>query len=159
MNFDPQAYLDATLVEPTTSKREPIPAGEYSAVAGAPAFRGGEVSPEGQQKMRDKGRPVKTHWLCLDIPWEIEDSSVKAKMGIDVVTVRQSLMLDIDEDLKIDNGKGKNIRLGRLREALLLNDGQFNPRMIQGRRAIIRVKQRPEGEEIYNDVDGVAPLS
>ena len=59
----------------------------------------------------------------------------------------------------LDMGKGKNVALGRLREATDLNvPGQpFAMAMFPGRLAKIKVTQRPgnEPDQVYNDVRGV----
>jgi hypothetical protein len=69
-------------------------------------------------------------------------------------------MLDINDAGNLDMSKGRNVQLGRLREALGLNTpGQaFSFQMIPGRAAKILVKQRVEGEDIFADVKGVVKL-
>ena len=58
----------------------------------------------------------------------------------------------------LDMGKGRNVGLGRLREALNLNQpGQsFSFSMIPGRLAKVSVSHRIDGENIYAEVKAVA---
>jgi hypothetical protein len=71
-------------------------------------------------------------------------------------------MLDLNESgTGMDTGKGKNVTLGRLREALGLNQPgtPFSFRQLIGRAAKISVTQRVDGDQIYNDVKGVVKLA
>jgi hypothetical protein len=56
--------------------------------------------------------------------------------------------------------KGKNIGLGRLREAVNMNDENtpFSFAMLPGQAATISVSHRVNGEETYSEVKGVARL-
>lgn len=77
---------------------------------------------------------------------------VKYSFGLDTI--------EVDGKLRIDTGKGKNIKLGRIREVFDLNTpGQpFGFGMSEGRQARLHVTQRAEGEDIYNDVKTVTKL-
>jgi hypothetical protein len=72
--------------------------------------------------------------------------------------VKYGIMLDLNESGGIDTGKGRNVPLGRFREALDLNKpGQpFAFRMIAGRPVKVSIKHRIEGDQIYSDVAAVA---
>jgi hypothetical protein len=60
--------------------------------------------------------------VVLEVIWSIEDQGVKDTLGRDKVTVKQGVMLDMTPDGSgLDMGKGKNVSLGRLREALNMN--------------------------------------
>lgn len=87
--------------------------------------------------------------LALDIQWVIEDEDVKAHCGREKVTVKQGIMLDMADSGGLDMSKGKNIGLGKLREALGMNvPGQpFSFGMIQGRMAKGSIKHRPNDQE------------
>lgn len=153
--FDPQAFLDATTQEATSTETIPVPIGEYEATVADNGvdFKSGVSGPDS----KNPGRP----WLRLDVTWEIDDQRVKEAVSRDRVVVRQGIMLDLTEGNQIDMGKGKNVRYGRLRDALGLNEpGQpFSPRMMVGRRAKIKVSQRPYKDTIQNEVDAVTRLA
>jgi hypothetical protein len=70
------------------------------------------------------------------------------------VKVPQDVMLDLTDSGQLDMAKGRNVRLGRLREALDLNapGRPFSFAMIQGRMAKVKVGHRVDGEDIYAEV-------
>jgi len=148
-DFDPDVFLTATLTEANSTQSIPVDAGEYPAIAE-------EVETRPWQGKKD---PSKSG-ISLDIQWNIDSAEQRQKLGREKVIVRQSIMIDLNESKGIDTGKGKNVRLGRLREAVGLNTpGQpFNFLMLKGKAAKVKVEQRPEGDVIYNDVTAVAAL-
>ena len=142
--FNPEQFLDQQVTETNDTKIVPVPVGDYTAVAT-------EVKCRPWQKNENSG-------LALDITWEIDDASVKEFLGRDKVTVKQGVMLDVTESGGLDMGKGRNVGLGRLREALNLNTpGQpFSFSMIPGRVAKVKVSHRIVGEDIFAEVKQVA---
>ena len=147
--FSPEQFLDMQVTDSNDTKSIPVPVGEYTAVAE-------EIKCRQWQSKQD---PSKSG-LTLDITWSVDDAAVKELLGRDKVTVRQGIMLDITDSGGLDMGKGRNIGLGRLREALGLNTpGQpFCFSMIAGRVAKVNVSHRIDGENIYAEVKGVAKL-
>lgn len=147
--FDVNQFLDMQITESNDTKTVPVPVGEYTAVVEEVKCR----------QWQSKADPSKSG-LTLDVIWAIDDQPVKDLLGRDKVTVKQGIMLDMTEAGGLDMGKGRNVGLGRLREALNLNvPGQpFAFSMLVGRLAKISVSHRLEGENIYVDVKGVAKL-
>ena len=145
--FNPEQFLDQQFTEANDTKLVPVPVGEYTAIAGEVKCR----------QWQSKADPSKSG-LTLDITWEIDDSAVKELLGRDKVTVRQGIMLDLTDSGTMDMGKGRNVGLGRLREALNLNQpGQaFSFSMIPGRLAKVAVTHRIDGENIYAEVKSLA---
>ncbi|UOF77844.1 hypothetical protein [Bacteriophage sp.] len=147
MSFDPSSFLHATTTESNDTQLVPVPEGEYIAIAEKVDMR--------QWKKKDD--PSATG-LALDITWNIDDAGVKAALGREKVTVRQGIMLDVTDDgTGLDMGKGKNVGLGKLREALDLNQPgrPFAPSMIEGRMCKVQVKHRldpQDAEKIYSEV-------
>lgn len=151
--FDPNTFLEMSVTEANSTVAVPVPAGEYLAV----------VEKIEARPWQSKDDPSKAG-MALDILWNIDDANVKALLERDKVVVKQGIMLDMSESGGLDMGKGKNVQLGRLREALDLNQpGQpFGFRMLEGRMAKVRVKHRPDPKRsdiIYAEVDGVAKPS
>ena len=147
MSFDPNTFLNTTYEEANDTKITPCPVGEYLAVAS-------KVDAKTWASLDGSKSGVK-----LEILWEIDDANVKQLLGRDKVTSRQNLYLDLNEaGTGLDLGKGKNVGLGRLREALDLNTpGQaFAFSMIEGRLAKVMVSHRVDGEDIYDEVKKVA---
>lgn len=151
MSFDPNQFLDAQFTESNDTKSLPIPEGEYQALIEKVGIRQGVIK---------KGDRVGESFLALDVTWDIDDQGVKQAMDRSKVTVTQGIMLDLTEEGNIDFGKGKNVTLGKVREAVGLNvPGQpFAFNMFPGRAAKILVKHRIDGEDIRNDVKGVVKI-
>ena len=147
--FDPNQFLDLQITEANDTKVIPVPVGEFTAVADKAECR----------TWQSKKDPSKSG-VTLEVTWAIDDQGVKDLLGRDQVTVRQGIMLDLTEEGGLDMGKGRNVGLGRLREALGLNvPGQpFAFSMIPGRMAKIKVDHRIDGENVYAEVKGAAKL-
>lgn len=146
--FDPSSLLDTTTTEINDTKIIPIPEGEYLAVIDTT-----EVKTWSSKDGTSSG-------LRLDVTYLIDDQAAKDATGREKLTVRQGVMLDLNEAGNgLDMGKGKNVALGRLREACDLNQpGQpFAMAMLPGRLVKIKVTQRPgnEPDQVFNDVRGV----
>jgi hypothetical protein len=150
--FDPQAFLDATVEGQLDTTLIPCPIGEFQA----------QISKIDVRPWTGKNDLTKSG-VALDVQWEIQDQGVKDTCQRDKVTVKQGIMLDLTEDGKgLDMGKGKNIGLGRLREAVGLNNpGQpFAFNMLPGQMAKVSVNHRPadNGVDVYAEVKAVAKL-
>lgn len=144
--FNAEQFLDQAITDANDTKVVPVPEGEdYLGIIE-------DVKARAWSKDGQSG-------VALDVLFNIEDVNVKAVTGRDKVTVKYGFYLDVTPSGSIDMGKGKNIKLGRLREALGLNiPGQpFSFGMMKGRMARLHVTQRPVGEDIYNDVKSVKP--
>lgn len=147
-DFDPDSFLNETVEGAMSTAMEPIPEGEYLAVISS----------------KDKAvniRKTQKGGAVLDITWEIQDAELQEKLNREVVTVRQSIFLDITPQGTMDRSKGKNVGLGKLRAALNQNDPSrpWSVGMLVGcGPATIKVTQRPSPDDdsiIYNDVKGV----
>lgn len=150
--FDPNQFLDQQFTEANDTKLIPVPAGEFVAVT-----EEAKIVP-----WQSKDDPSKSG-LKLQVTWAIDDEGVKGVTGRDKVTVRQEIMLDLNDAGMLDFGRGKNTRLGKLRDALNLNTpGQpFSFSMIAGRVARITVGHTPNPKdpgEVYANVNAVARM-
>lgn len=147
--FDPSQFLEQQTSEANDTKLVPIPVGEYTAI----------VEKVEARQWRKKDDPS-VSGVALDNIWEIDDAALKQLLGRDKITVKQGIMLDLTETGGLDMGKGKNVALGKLREAVGLNTPgmPFAPSMLVGRAAKIRVEHRIDGENIYSEVKAVTKL-
>jgi hypothetical protein len=149
-NFDPSAFLDATISEPTT-KRNPIPAGlDVTAIIGEPKAR----------SWVGKADPTKSG-IVIDVPLEIDLTAypgLEEQVGSKKVTLTDGIMLDTTAAGGIDNSPGKNGKLRRYREALGMNEaGQpFSMRAMQGRLIKVKISHRTYEGEIFDQVEAVA---
>lgn len=144
-DFDPTTFLNQTFDEANDTKIIPCPVGEYLAIADKV-----EVKTWASKDGSSSG-------LKAAILWEIQDDNVKKLVDRDKILVPQDQLLDLTEEGNLDFGKGKNVGLGRIREALGLNTpGEpFAFSMIQGRLGKVKVNHRVVGEDIYAEVKGV----
>lgn len=146
MSFDPSTFLNQTFDEALDTKVIPCPVGEYLGLAEKV-----EVKPWAARDGSSSG-------LKLEIMWNIEDDNVRQLLGRDKILVKQDQMLDLTDTGQLDLGKGKNVGLGRIREALGLNTAgePFSFAMIQGRMAKVKVSHRPVGEDLFAEIKAIA---
>lgn len=150
VSFDPDVFLNQQFEDANDTRIIPCPVGEYPAIVDkvdAIAWASRDGSKSG----------VKARLL-----WDIQDENVRQLVGRDKVLVPQDIMFDLTEEGALDMGTGKNVRLGRLREATGLNaPGEpFALPMLQGHMAKVNVKHRPGDDpaDIFAEVDRVAKL-
>jgi hypothetical protein len=119
--FDPKLLLDATTDQANSTVRIPVPAREHLALITEVDIRSGSKD----------GR----NWSFLDVTFEIDSPEVKQELGRDKVSLTQGIGLDFTSQGGLDYSKGKNVMLGRLREAVNLNEPgkPFGFRMLVGR--------------------------
>lgn len=147
MNLDPASFLDLQVTGANDTKLVPIPVGEYLGITGE-----AEVT-----AWASKDDPTKSG-LKVSMMISIEDDTAKAVTGRDKLTVKYDCMLDIMPDGKsLDMGKGKNVGLGRLREALNLNDPSepFSFRKLSGRPLKVMIGHREYKGDFFADVKAV----
>ncbi len=91
--------------------------------------------------------PSKT-FTVLDIPYTVTDPVALEGMDRESIFVRQSMFLDLTPEGKLDTGDGKNVKLGRLREAIDLNSEGFKLGDLEGHIATVKVKQKPDNDGV-----------
>ena len=151
MSFDPNSFLSAAITSANDTKLVPVPVGDYQAIIE-------KVAPR-QWQSKDGSQTG----IALDVFWSVEDADVKAILGRDTVTVKQGIMLDTitgPNGLELDGAKGKNIGLGRLREAVYKNnEGEaFTFDMLPGLMARVHVTHRIAGDDTFSEVRSVSRL-
>ena len=147
--FDEASFLGTTTNEETSTQMIPVPEGEYNAVIESLSARQGES---------DKGT-----FTILDVTWNIDDAAVAKETGRDKNTCRQSLFLDMTADGGLDFSAGKNVQLGRLREALGQNKAgkAWSPSQMEGNVARVLVAHSIDKNDdsiIYANIKRVSAL-
>lgn len=150
-NFDPSQLLNITVEGANDTRLIPVPEGEYAAIIEDVQMRSG-VSQKTQEP-----------WARLDLKCSIEDSQLQATIGRKP-SVRGGVMLDLTDQGTLDLGRGRNIGLGRLREACGLNQpGQsFSFTQLVGQYVKVRVGHRADPKDpslVYDEVKAFAKAS
>lgn len=147
--FDPAAFK-ATVVEGQfETHTTPLPEDTYIAAIGETAIRAIKIDNE-------------VSILC-DVPFNVDDEALAERLGLNRLQVTQGFFLDLDKKGNLEFGPNKNIRLGKLRDALGQNsDKAWNFGMLDGAGPLkIKVIKKPDKDDSsieYNRVVGFAPL-
>jgi hypothetical protein len=153
-NFNVNEFLSENIDAPLDTKRDPIPEGEYSAQIGID-----DKSVDLQAGVSAKNQKP---WLRLDLTLELTDPNLAAQLKRDKVVVRYGLMLDLNEQGKLDTRPQRNINLGKLRDAVDQNrPGNWNFFMLKGQPLKVKIKHRANEEnpmEPFSEVAGVTKL-
>ena len=145
-SFNPDTFLNTETAESNATAYTPVPEGEFQASIKS-------IKP----RVLTDGRAV------LDVTWIVDDEVARQETGMAEPSVRQTLWLDTTESGGLDFGKGKNVGLGRLREALGQNapGKPWAPGMLVGGVAKVKVSHsidKRDGVTINADVKAVLPL-
>lgn len=130
--FDKNQFLGGTTTEAGSTEYTPIPENEngYAALVEKVDVR--------QEQVKGESATI------LDLTWNLQDNdgSIEAATGLKKNTIRQSFFLDLTPSNGLDMGKGKNVALNKVRDALGQNvPGQpWSPMMMVGKFAIVKVK-------------------
>ena len=117
--FDPETFLTTEIVGEMETRYTPIPDGEYSSTIDEIAIRVID---------NDSGRSI-----LLDVTHLIHDEELAENMGMERLTVRQGIWLDVSDNGAVELGPNKNVKLARLREAVGQNSGgPWNFNMLKG---------------------------
>jgi hypothetical protein len=147
MAFDVNTLLDLEIRAATSTDYTPVPEGVYRAIIRKVDIR------------RNTSKASGEAFTSLDLSCEVDDEVARTVTGMDHPTVRGSMILELNSDGGLDFGKGRNVRLGRLREAVDLNDERkpFSFRMLVDRQVKVDVRHRlAESGEVYAEVKAFA---
>lgn len=150
--FNADDLMNDSVSDAMDTKFIAIPPGEWTAII------------DKLELKSDVSKKTGEAYLVCNITWSITDDSVKKAVGLEKATIRQSFFPDITEAGKLDYSKGKNVALGRIREAVGMNKPgeSFNLGMLNGAGpALIHVVATPARDgsgEIYSNVKSVGKL-
>ena len=147
--FDLDTFMSTTVEGANETKYTPIPEADYTAFIEDCAPR--------QVETKNGDATV------LDVTYKLVNvEQLQQDMGMEELSVRDSIFLDVEPSGAIAFGKNKNVRLGRLREAVKQNDPKkaWSPMMLKGAGPVlIKVTQKPDTNDptiVYNRVSKVA---
>lgn len=141
--FNVTAFAETQFTDSFDTTVIPVPEGDWTAVV------------EKQEIRTPKDKVV------LDVTWSIDSQEVADITGRDKNTVRQSIFLDLTPHGTLDVSRGKNVQLGRLRDALGQNVAgkPWSFGMLVGQVATVHVSHRTDDEgNIFTDVKKVAKI-
>lgn len=149
--FDPATFLDATVSQPFTA-RSPLPEGDYVAVVN-------DVVSRNWTGVKD---PTKSG-VALDVTFTVEvpfDLQKELGLATSSLKMTDSILLDLTLNGAIDDGPGKNRKLGQYREAVDLNKkgDEFTIRQLVGKNLKVKVKHNIWEGKIQEKVSGVTKL-
>ena len=102
--------------------------------------------------------------ITVDIPVEVIDDNVRQKMGVQKVVTRYRMILDFDANGNFDFSEGKNVKLGKLRDALNQNQPgvSWNWSMLPGagpfKGHVSQTSDKNNPEQKYAEVTTVSRL-
>jgi len=149
MELNAEMLLESAVKAAFDTKILPCPEGEYNLLISKLTLRSG---------IDKNGEP----YNMLNVLLSVEDQGVREALAREEVYVQHTCKLDVILNPEtglpmLDNGKGKNIDLGRLRAACDLNEPEqdFNMNMLLNRIVKGKVTQRENEEtgDIYAEVN------
>ena len=155
--FNPEVFLNVQHTEANSTELLPVPDGDYTGISDPvtdKSFITYDIT--SGDRAGQKG-------VMLIVQWNLNDEGdvIKNQIGRKP-TVRQSFMLDLTPSGGLDFGKGRNVELGKLREALGQN-GTGQPwafSMLGSQVAKLSVKStisKKDGK-LYTNVNKVAKV-
>jgi hypothetical protein len=143
--FDPVAFQDTQVDSAMDTVLTPAPPGDRQGQIDGISVR---------QNTNDSGDT----YTIMDVKWHILDDESKKVTGLDKPICRQSVFLDLTAEGSLDNGKGKNIQLGRLREAVGQNSKgkKWSPNMLLSAMALCHIEPDKNDPENYSRVTKIA---
>lgn len=149
--FDPQAFENMVIEQSNETKSTPVPEGDYKTIIDSVNVKSVKIKSgdrEGQEV------PV------LQVVYQIldEDGTLAKQLNMDKITVRQDVWLDVSESGTLAFGPNQNVRLGKLRDAVGLNQPNkpFSFKMLEGQGPLlIGVGLDIRDDLAYNRVNSV----
>ena len=144
--FDPEVFMNTETETSLATSYEVVPEGDWLGVVDSTKVR--------KVDTQDGQRAV------MDVNWVILDEEVRKITEMERPMARQGIFLDINEKGTVDRGKGKNVRLGKLLDALGMNASKkWAPSHLVGAQGKVTVSHSPnpnDPENPYANVTRVA---
>lgn len=160
ITFDADAFMNSTIDAPMATALSSVPEGEYVATIGDFDSTALKTINYNDKQGNPVSRPV------LEIPFMIQDDALKAKLGREQVSHRETYWLDfVPGTASLDTGPDKNVRLGQLRACLGQNvAGQpWGPSMLRNmgpiKIVIKTTSDKKDPEKKYTNITKYAKIS
>lgn len=153
--FDADAFMNTQVDDPMATALTGVPEGEYVAMVA-------DFDSTAFKTITTKNGPR----AVLEIPFSIQDDALKAKLGREQVTHRETYWLDfVPGTGQLATGPDQNVRLGQLRNALGQNakGAPWAPAMLKGmgplKIAIKTTSDKTDPEKKYTNITKYAKIS
>lgn len=148
MAFNADTFLNATVQAAMDTAVTPIPEGDFPFQISKVEINSGTI--KNGDRAGKTWAQLKMRCLCLD-------PNVAAELGREEANQNMFVFLDLTEDESgLDIGTGKNVDLGKLREAVGQNDEdeEWMPSMLQGGTFLGTVKHkfREDSQDAYGEM-------
>jgi hypothetical protein len=145
--FDAEAFQNSVITDANSTATLPWPPGDYVGTIKKAEIRSGTIS---------KGDRTGQPWAGVSVQVEVDRSFLPEGCS---TLASGMVMLDLTDAGGLDTSKGRNVNLGRLREAAGLNQpGQpFSFPMLEGRTVKISTGHRVDkndAELVYTEIKG-----
>lgn len=142
--FDADAFLQTEVTGALDTRLIPVPEGDFL----------GQCTEVKPRQITTKNGDER---VLVDLTWEVLSDEAKKATGRDKPTVRQTIFLDLTDEGGLDFSKGKNIQLGRVREAVGQNDPKrkWSMMMLMNTQATLLIGHRADEndpETVYAEV-------
>lgn len=144
--FDPRSLLTTVVKGKLDTKIAPIPLDETDEF---------DILCTKVETRVIKSNKTGEQYVSLDTSWEVLDDNVKAVTHLEKPTARYSFILEVDPQRGIVLGEAKNVRLGRLLEAVGITSKEWSLSQIEGTTGIGKIRHRPDDDDpeiIYNEI-------
>lgn len=147
--FDVNAFLNETIDGELDIKIIPIPEGAHMGQIGT-----GDKDVDVSRGISQKNNKP---WMRLDVRIRLTDPNLAQQLQREEVTARYSIMLDLNEEGKLDLRPQRNVNLGKLRDAVGQNrPGPWSFMQLKGQPVKVQVKHRKADDgNVYSDVVAV----
>ena len=147
--FDVASFMNESIDSVLDTKIEPIPEGEHMAQIGV-----GEKDIDIAVGVSTKNQKP---WMRLDMMLTFTDPNLAAQLKREQVKGRYSIMLDLNEQGRLDLRPQRNVNLGKLRDAVGQNrPGPWNFNMLKGQPIKVKVKHKTlDSGDTVSEVVGV----
>lgn len=160
ITFDADAFMNNNVDAPMATALQSVPEGEYVALVGDFDSTALKTINYNDKQGHPVQRPV------LEIPFLIQNDELKAKLGREQVTHRETYWLDfVPGTATLDTGPDKNVRLGQLRACLGQNSAgtPWAPSMLRNmgpiRIVIKTTSDKRDPEKKYTNITKYAKIS
>ena len=153
--IDIDALISTSIREKLDTTYPVPPEKEYTANIGEPRD---ELKEWFRNVKRDDGTVTAT----INIPFILHDETVRDQLGVRTLTSRLTIWLDTEISGALSTGKGKNISLGQLREALgqkEITPWNFSMLIGAGPVKVITTNSTGKDGKVYSNVSKVAKIT